>query len=81
MQVDVHRADGSSIQRSAQAGGTLEVQVYAGRDGEFEMVEDDGISLDYQSEGQDATRTTTWRWSDTTKTLTWAVQAGQNASG
>jgi alpha-glucosidase len=65
-----------SIQRSAEAGGTLEVQVYAGSDGSFEMVEDDGISLDYRTSPDTATRTTTWKWSDATKTLTWAVQGG-----
>lgn len=62
------------IQHSAQAGGELELQIYAGKDGSFVMVEDDGISLDYQTSVDDATRTTTWSWSDATKTLTWTVK-------
>lgn len=64
------------IQHSAQAGGELELQIYAGRDGSFIMIEDDGISLDYQTSADDATRATTWRWTDATKTLTWTVEGG-----
>jgi alpha-glucosidase (family GH31 glycosyl hydrolase) len=68
------------IQHSAQAGGVLELQVYGGRDEEFEMVEDDGISLDYsnarEGAGDAATRTTMWRWDDALKTLTWSVKGG-----
>ena len=75
------QANGSSIQFSAQAGGALELHVYAGADGSFEMVEDDGISLDYRDAAtaaakEGAMRTTTWRWSDATKTLTWSVGKG-----
>jgi alpha-glucosidase len=75
------QANGSSVQFSAQAGGALELHVYAGADGSFEMVEDDGISLDYRDAAtaaakEGAMRTTTWRWSDATKTLTWAVGKG-----
>lgn len=66
----------SSMQYSAQAGGLLEVQVYAGKDGSFEMVEDDGISYDYQTKAEASTRTTLWSWSDATKTLTWSVKGG-----
>ncbi len=62
------------IQHSAEAGGKLELQIYAGKDGSFVMVEDDGISLDYQTGRDDATRTTTWSWNDATKTLTWTVK-------
>jgi hypothetical protein len=38
----------ASIQHTGEIGGLLELQVYAGRDGHFVMVEDDGISEDYQ---------------------------------
>lgn len=65
-----------SIQRTAEAGGTLEVQIYAGSDGNFVMVEDDGISLEYSTSPDAATRTTIWRWSDASKTLTWSVEGG-----
>ena len=41
------------------------------------MVEDDGISLEYQTSADDATRTTTWSWRDATKTLTWSVKGGR----
>lgn len=40
----------STIQYSDQAGGMLHVQVYAGADGSFEMVEDDGTTLDYTAD-------------------------------
>jgi alpha-glucosidase len=66
----------SSIQYSAQAGGRLEVQVYAGKDGVFVQVEDDGISYNYQTNQVGTTRTTTWSWSDATKTLSWSVHGG-----
>ena len=35
---------GTKIQYSDQVGGLLKVQVYGGRDGDFEMVEDDGTA-------------------------------------
>ena len=63
----------ASIQRSGELGGALELQVYAGADATFVMVEDDGITEDYASERAAATRTTTWSWHDATKTLTWVV--------
>jgi alpha-glucosidase len=59
------------VQYSDLIGGTLEVHVYAGRDGSFAMVEDDGHSLAYSAQG--TTRTTTWSWNDATHTLSWAV--------
>ena len=65
-----------AIQRSALAGGVLELQVYSGTDGHFEMVEDDGISLDYQTSPDTATRTTTWRWNNAARTLSWKAQGG-----
>ena len=70
----------TTIQHSAQAGGALELQVYSGADGSFEMVEDDGISLDYQSDPGGETRTTTWSWDNAAKTLTWLVEGGATLS-
>ena len=67
----------ASIQRSGEAGGLLEVHVYAGDDGGFTMVEDDGISWDYRDKPDTATRTTTWRWIDASKTLVWSVSGGK----
>ena len=64
----------ASIQRSGELGGTLELQVYAGTDASFVMVEDDGITEDYTRDSMAATRTTTWSWHDATKTLTWVVE-------
>ena len=66
----------SPTTHQAEAGGTLEVQVYAGADGTFVLVEDDGISYDYATNAEGATRTTTWSWSDSSKTLSWAVAGG-----
>ena len=43
---------GGDVQRAAEQGGALEVQVYSGADGEFVLSEDDGTSLDYQSDSQ-----------------------------
>ena len=47
--------------------------MYAGADGAFEMVEDDGESLAYAADPAGATRTTTWRWDDADRTLEWSV--------
>ena len=68
----------ASIQRSGEIGGELDLHIYAGHDAVFDMVEDDGISLDYGAQRgsgslASATRTTTWRWADKTKTLSWSV--------
>jgi alpha-glucosidase len=52
--------------------GTLEVQVYAGADGRFVLVEDDGDSYDYE---RGFTRTTIFKWSDAQKTLSWGANA------
>ena len=69
----------TSVQRSAEIGGLLELQVYAGQDGSFELIEDDGISYDYQTAAIASTRTTTWSWTDATKTLSWSVRGGYSA--
>jgi len=51
-------------------GGPLEVQIYAGADGDFTLVEDDGSTLDYQA---GKIRKTVLKWNDQKKTLTWAA--------
>merc|ERR1711988_599330 len=55
--------------------GTLEVQVYAGADGSFTLVEDDGDSYDYE---MDHVRSTTFKWTDAQRTLSWSRDANQN---
>jgi len=67
----------AAVQHTDQIGGELTVQVYGGCDAVFEMVEDDGITLDYRAAAAPkaaATRVTTWRWDDAAKTLTWSVR-------
>jgi alpha-glucosidase len=62
---------GPVIQYSEQTSATpLEIHIYPGKNGSFEMVEDDGVSYNY-TEGD--TRTTAYYWNDRTKTLTWKV--------
>jgi len=55
----------------ALPGGPLEVQVYAGAAGAFELVEDDGESVGYES-GE--IRTTSLTWDDESSTLSWQVK-------
>jgi alpha-glucosidase (family GH31 glycosyl hydrolase) len=52
----------------ALPGGPLEVQVYAGASGSFNMVEDDGASIGYEN---GAIRTTTLSWSDDRRVFSW----------
>jgi alpha-glucosidase len=52
-------------------GGPLEVQIYPGQDGQFTLVEDDGLSNDYLS-GQ--IRRTTFAWNDASRTLSWKIE-------
>jgi alpha-glucosidase (family GH31 glycosyl hydrolase) len=49
-------------------GGPREVQVYAGKDADFTLVEDDGISYDYVNGN---IRKTAFHWDDTSRTLSW----------
>eukprot|EP01060_Flectonema_neradi_P003040 TRINITY_DN118_c3_g1_i1.p1 TRINITY_DN118_c3_g1~~TRINITY_DN118_c3_g1_i1.p1 ORF type:complete len:728 (+),score=134.34 TRINITY_DN118_c3_g1_i1:55-2238(+) len=49
-------------------GGPLEVQVYAGCNGSFTFVEDDGETYDYL---KNIKKTTTFTYNDNTKTLSW----------
>jgi len=51
-------------------GGPLEVQIYPGKDGQFTLVEDDGLTTDYLK-GQ--VRRTTFSWNDATRTLSWKI--------
>jgi len=48
----------------------LEIRVYPGHDGSFTMTEDDGLSYDYVNLN---VRTTTYKWNDSTRTLSWKV--------
>ena len=57
----------------ALPGGALELQVYSGADGSFVFVEDDGETLDYESGSTSTIKTTTYEWSDKSKTLSWKV--------
>jgi len=59
-------------------GGALEVQVYAGADGSFELMEDDGNSTRYQ---QGEVRRTKFIWDDGSKTLSWKVFGTTSAAG
>jgi alpha-glucosidase len=49
-------------------GGPLNLQVYPGRDGQFTLVEDDGISTAYTNGN---VRRTTFTWDDAGKKLSW----------
>jgi len=62
----------------ALPGGPLEVQVYAGKDGSFVLVEDDGETLGYTA-GQ--TRNTHLKWDEASKTLSWTVDGAKHAAG
>lgn len=67
---------GPVIQYSEQVSVTpLEIHIYPGKNGSFNMVEDDGTSYNYT---KGATRTTSYYWNDKTKTLTWKVSGSYN---
>ena len=70
---------GQVVQYSEQTTGTpLKIRIYPGKNGSFNLVEDDGTSYNY-TKGN--TRTTAYHWNDKTKTLTWSVSglyAGKN---
>jgi len=53
----------------------LEIRVYPGQDGSFIMTEDDGTSYDYIKSN---VRTTTYKWNDATRTLSWKVTGKYN---
>ncbi len=54
----------------ALPGGPLQVQVYAGADGSFTLVEDDGLTSGYTSGN---VRKTSFSWDDASSTLSWTV--------
>lgn len=49
-------------------GGPLELRIYPGRDAQFTLVEDDGLTTDYLN---GAIRRTTFKWDDKTRELSW----------
>merc|ERR1712032_803688 len=59
----------------ALPGGPLEVQVYAGADGSFKLVEDDGETTSYERLGY--VRETEFSWSDGLRTLSWSSRQGR----
>jgi alpha-glucosidase len=60
---------GPVVQNTIQLpGGPLEVQVYAGKDADFTLVEDDGISYNYVSGD---IRKTAFHWDDSKRTFAW----------
>ncbi|RFZ90122.1 DUF5110 domain-containing protein [Mucilaginibacter conchicola] len=60
---------GPVVQYTGQnTGMALELHVYPGKNGNFNMVEDDGSTYNY-TKGN--IRTTAFRWDDKTKTLSW----------
>lgn len=61
------------VQFSSAIGGVLELHVYAGRDGAFDLVEDDGETTAYASAPATATRVTSFAWADAARTLSWTV--------
>ena len=67
----------SSLQFTDQLpGGPLNVQVYAGADAEFVLIEDDGESRDYEGGAAiaQAVRHTALRWNEAKRLLSWSVQ-------
>jgi alpha-glucosidase len=54
----------------------LEIRVYPGQDGSFTMTEDDGVSYDYIKTD---IRTTSYKWNDATRTLSWKVSGNYKA--
>lgn len=62
------------IQHSgALPGGPLEIQVYSGANTSFELVEDDGETIAYES---GAVKRTRFDWEEATQTLSWMVLSG-----
>jgi alpha-glucosidase len=53
---------------SEESSEPLEVQIYPGHDGSFDLVDDDGKTLGYQT---GAVRTIHFTWNDKTHTLSW----------
>ena len=66
------------VQNTAALGGDLDVHVYAGANGAFTLVEDDGTTLDYAR--VNATRNTLFTWDDSGRRLSWTVTGGYTGS-
>ena len=49
------------------------MQVYAGANKTFDLVEDDGTTLDYKTSMDTATKTTSFSWNDALKSLSWTT--------
>ncbi|NBZ95624.1 MAG: glycoside hydrolase family 31 protein [Proteobacteria bacterium] len=63
---------GPVVENTSQSHtGPLELQVYAGSDGQFTMVEDDGTSNNYL---RGDCRKTTFTWNDKTHSLSWTSE-------
>jgi alpha-glucosidase (family GH31 glycosyl hydrolase) len=60
----------NTIQYTDQLGGTLSLHVYAGVNGTFTLVEDDGETKSYES---GVTTTTKYLWDDNNRRLGWQV--------
>jgi alpha-D-xyloside xylohydrolase len=59
---------GSDIQSTATKQTITALKVYPGKDGDFSLYDDDGVSYDYEK--SKGTVTTTLHWNDATKSLT-----------
>lgn len=70
----------ASVIQSTQdlPGGALEVQVYGGADGIFEMVEDDGETTTYEA---GHSRTLNFQWDDASRRLSWSLTGYVMAPG
>lgn len=67
---------GPVIQYSEQRSDIpLEIRIYPGKNGTFDLVEDDGVSDGYTNK---ITRTTSFAWNEASKTLTWKVSGSYN---
>jgi len=59
-------------------GGPLEIQIYSGADGSFDLVEDDGESVNYEV---GLMRTTNFVWYDSARTLSWRARGSVSEPG
>jgi len=67
---------GPVLQHTGEATtAPLELQIYPGRNGTFDFVEDDGKTLNYRKGG---VRDTIFSWTDQTKTLSWKITGNYN---
>ena len=57
----------------------LLVHVYAGGDGAFDLIEDDGITLAYTKQGAASARNTSFAWDDRGGVLSWRTAGGEAA--